>query len=384
VKKSAAKKRRTWLASVEVGGVPGLGGDVKVELSPRCTVLVGRNGAGKSLLVEAIEGGLEGALRITNGAPPRRFHGEISSGQTPSLSYEFHRRPRPSRRAADRGGDEEGARDWFDERCVRHDRGKDRELWRLEKGVLRLEDNPAPWHSAEGLLVAWPKDLPRPVEEAVETLSAGFGHRTVAAGVPRPPGPRQPLITPPPRVRVEAATRLQLVQVRLLWDADTLPIVRDQGRRLGLLEEIQVDRHKRPSPRPSDDPQTAFIEVLVDGVNLGLLSDGTQRALELLVVMAADKPLLLLEEPETETHPGLLARLLNQIESFAVDHQVIISTHSMQVVSWARPEEIRLVERREGRTTVRALGPGEHAQLRSYLAHDGTLGEFVFGGALED
>ncbi|HNG00092.1 MAG TPA: AAA family ATPase, partial [Pseudomonadota bacterium] len=92
---------------------------------------------------------------------------------------------------------------------------------------------------------------------------------------------------------------------------------------------------------------------------------------------------LLIEEPETGVHPGLLAGLLDTIDAYTVDRQVIISTHSPQVVSWAQPQELRVVTRQEGKTQVRPLSEQQVALFLKYL-HDQTLGDFVYSGALDD
>ncbi|MFO0655196.1 MAG: AAA family ATPase [Polyangia bacterium] len=126
--------------------------------------------------------------------------------------------------------------------------------------------------------------------------------------------------------------------------------------------------------------------VAIDGVDLGLLADGTLDGGNPLALLRADvmsHHLLLIEEPETGVHPGLLAGLLDTIDAYTVDRQVIISTHSPQVVSWAQPQELRVVTRQEGKTQVRPLSEQQVALFLKYL-HDQTLGDFVYSGALDD
>jgi predicted ATPase len=381
--KKTARKERAWLSAVEVGEVPGLGGDVRVELTPRCTVLVGWNGAGKSLLIQAIESGLENAT-AHNGALGH-FRCEVRRGDALRLSYELRLR-------AQRGKQVNGwtpVLDLFDERCTQHGVDGDRLLWDLGKGRLKVDRKTTRWPLPIGLLAAPEDDLSHEVNTAMSTLMDAFSSRSVAAGVPRRAGRRDPLALFTPAIPLPGArpSRLELLAHRLLGDSDStsaLETVRERGRRIGLLETIDVRRRDRPGPRSPEDPYTNIAEILVDGINLGLLSDGTLRVIEILFAMACAPAILLLEEPETEIHPGLLGRLLHEIESFAADSQVILATHSPQVVSWARPQELRLVERRGGRTSVRSLRKKETARLSAHLAHEGTLGEFVFGGALED
>ena len=60
-------------SAVELKESASLGGDVRVEIAPRTTVLVGKNGAGKSLLVEKMQAAIWGAvLSIQTGGPHTR------------------------------------------------------------------------------------------------------------------------------------------------------------------------------------------------------------------------------------------------------------------------------------------------------------------------
>ncbi|MEZ4302166.1 MAG: hypothetical protein R3B70_44980, partial [Polyangiaceae bacterium] len=50
--KTAESPERPLLLALEIGDWPGLEDRVRLELDPEQTVLVGKNGAGKSLLLE--------------------------------------------------------------------------------------------------------------------------------------------------------------------------------------------------------------------------------------------------------------------------------------------------------------------------------------------
>ena len=124
--------------------------------------------------------------------------------------------------------------------------------------------------------------------------------------------------------------------------------------------------------------------VLVDGTNFGLLSDGTLRVIEILVwLILPEVNLLLIEEPETAVHPGLLSKLLAEIDAYSTDRQIVLTTQSPQVVSWADPRALRLVERHAGKTSVRSLREDEISRVAAYLNDEGTLGDFVYSGALD-
>ena len=145
------------------------------------------------------------------------------------------------------------------------------------------------------------------------------------------------------------------------------------GRRLRVWKTLEVQGLTLDSE---------YCTVRVDGVNLGMVSDGTQRVLEILLAMLAPgTSMLILEEPETSLHPGLVVRLLHELD--ACEAQLLITTHSPQVVSHFSPKQLRLVERKAGKTHVRALPTEQAERLTEYL-NEGTLGEYVFQGGLDD
>lgn len=125
---------------------------------------------------------------------------------------------------------------------------------------------------------------------------------------------------------------------------------------------------------------------MLDGVNIGLLSDGTLRVLSILIEIIASSPntTTIIEEPETQIHPGMLAKLLNEIETYSFGENLILSTHSPQVISWTRPEKIILVHRDNGRTFVQKLGDDQIHNVIEYLSEEGDLGEWIYSGVLDD
>jgi hypothetical protein len=155
------------------------------------------------------------------------------------------------------------------------------------------------------------------------------------------------------------------------------------GRRIGLVEEVNVKLYRDPDANRSARSRD-FASVLFDGTNLGLLSDGTLRAAQILVsLIFPGGRVLFIEEPETAIHPGLLAKLLAEINSYSADRQIVLTTQSPQVVSWADPRALRLVERHAGMTSVRSLREDEISRVSAYLNDEGTLGDFVYSGALD-
>jgi hypothetical protein len=152
-------------------------------------------------------------------------------------------------------------------------------------------------------------------------------------------------------------------------------IVRD----LGLVNDVVVKVYEDPQASVGPEERRDFASVLFDGLNIGLLSDGTLRISEIVVdLLRQPGSILLIEEPETAVHPGLLSRLLALAESYSSDRQVVISTHSPIVVNWCAPKQLRLVERIDKSTVVRTLDVEEVQRVDAYLRDEGTFADFIY------
>ena len=136
----------------------------------------------------------------------------------------------------------------------------------------------------------------------------------------------------------------------------------------------------------SEKEKESLSSVLLDGTNLGLLSDGTLRVLSILIEVMSSSPkaTIIIEEPELQIHPGMLSKLLREIEAYTFDNNLIISTHSPQVVSWTEPGKINLVYRENKQTFVRKLDPDEIDNVVEYLNEEGDLGEWIYSGILDE
>jgi hypothetical protein len=128
------------------------------------------------------------------------------------------------------------------------------------------------------------------------------------------------------------------------------------------------------------------ISVSLDGVNIGLLSDGTLRVLSLLIELIISHPSMttIIEEPETQIHPGMLRKLLKEIKAYTFGENLIVSTHSPQVVTWTSPDKINVVYRNYEKTIVRKLDEEEIQQVVDYLDEEGNLGEWLYSGILDE
>lgn len=381
----------------DLGGLRILGQDVRLHVDPKITVLVGRNGAGKSALLESLQAGLMSALGYQMGEyrnlPPdvtASFASELSF-RTATIEYRCEWTGWPE-------GNPDGAEPaevdspypQIVEECKVGGSGS--YLWRLEDGLLTRNDGTTAYLPSGRSLLNWvvARKGPFVFNVMVYPMHDLFhSGRLVRATSPRTElwDRESVLFQYPARTRRKSkkanfrieALAYELAQMfereRTLFDE-----VEEVGRRIGLFQGLEVRLFRDILNEASEQ----IASVLVDGTNIGLTSDGTLRAIELLCALVDPKhKLLLIEEPEAGIHPGLLRRLLHELDAFSSDRQIIISTHSPQVVDWAPPASIRLVERLNGATSVRSLSAEQIAGLAPYLAEEGTLGDFLYGGGVE-
>jgi predicted ATPase len=90
-------------------------------------------------------------------------------------------------------------------------------------------------------------------------------------------------------------------------------------------------------------------------------SDGTLRMLGILAALhqTPHRTLIALEEPELTIHPGALTLLWDEIEATAKHGQIILTTHSPDLLDMCLAEQLRVVEKVDG---VTHIGPVEEAQ----------------------
>lgn len=114
------------------------------------------------------------------------------------------------------------------------------------------------------------------------------------------------------------------------------------------------------------------------------LSDGTLRFICLATVFMQPPDLqpetILVDEPELGLHPYAITVLASLMRSVAKSKQVIISTQSVDLLNEFDPEDVIVVDREDGRSVLRRLGPPDLGEwLDEY-----TLGELwkknILGG----
>ncbi|MDZ7262705.1 MAG: AAA family ATPase [candidate division KSB1 bacterium] len=112
------------------------------------------------------------------------------------------------------------------------------------------------------------------------------------------------------------------------------------------------------------------------------LADGTLKVLSLLSLLysPALPGLIGIEEPENHLHVGLMEWVASKLKVLSETTQLLVTTHSPYLLNFLDPEDVVIIEKKEGRTqfryakdfegikeAVRALGLGE-------LFYSGSLG----------
>jgi predicted ATPase len=104
-------------------------------------------------------------------------------------------------------------------------------------------------------------------------------------------------------------------------------------------------------------------------------SDGTLRLLGLLVALYQVNPgfLTAIEEPELTLHPGALGVLSDVLREAATRSQVIVTTQSPDLISRFGADELRIVERSNGITRIGPLDETQREAINRQLFSAGDL-----------
>jgi energy-coupling factor transporter ATP-binding protein EcfA2 len=166
---------------------------------------------------------------------------------------------------------------------------------------------------------------------------------------------------------------------------------------LGLVDDIKIINYGntvRPTPGASQQEPEAYYGVWFSPIR-GLdiqnnllvpytsLSIGTRRIIRMFSVMLFDdSSVLLLEQPEDSLHQGMTKKLIGLLRA-NVNAQLIMSSHSSALFNKLNPDDIQLVSLHDGFTVVRHLTNSERESALEFIGEEGTLYDFI-GSLPED
>jgi len=185
------------LLSIEIGDWSGLSGNVRLELDRSRTVLVGKNGAGKSLLIEGLFRAARNVLapRASSWLPtPLYFRCAIARKDALELAYEYRLSADDADEDLDPLTAEMSARviSWT-ERCWPSDDGA--EVWRVEDSNLIVrQGSTVPLSPGMGLHATRQLTAVEVPAEADQIKRVLAGIVMVPAGVPREGSSRQEIL----------------------------------------------------------------------------------------------------------------------------------------------------------------------------------------------
>jgi len=115
------------------------------------------------------------------------------------------------------------------------------------------------------------------------------------------------------------------------------------------------------------------------------LSDGTIRLLGvLLAVLHQPKgaALTCIEEPERSIHPQIIKTLVGLLRQGSERRQIIVTTHSAELVRWLQPSEVFLVDKRQSQTVIVRAQDVEHIEkfLEEFRLDELWLHGYLQGG----
>jgi len=116
------------------------------------------------------------------------------------------------------------------------------------------------------------------------------------------------------------------------------------------------------------------------GMSANLLSDGTLKLLCLVAILKTPDPppLISIDEPELGLHPDWIELVAELLQDAASRTQVIVATHSPQIVAKLDPEQVIVTEKVDGETHLRQLKTGD---LQNWLK-DFSLAELWLSGEI--
>ncbi|MGB7789073.1 AAA family ATPase [Methanoregula sp.] len=100
------------------------------------------------------------------------------------------------------------------------------------------------------------------------------------------------------------------------------------------------------------------------------LSDGTITIFGLIIALYfEEKPFIIIEEPVRHIHPFLVARVMGMMKEASRNKQIMITTHSTEVVKHAFLNDILLISRDSGGFSI-VSRPSDKEEVRTFLENE--------------
>jgi predicted ATPase len=119
----------------------------------------------------------------------------------------------------------------------------------------------------------------------------------------------------------------------------------------------------------------------VAGVSANNLSDGTLKLLCLIAILKNPNPppLICIDEPELGLHPDWIKLVAELLQDASMRTQVIVATHSPQIVAKLEPDQLIVVEKEDGQTIMKQFSHEDQDSLTKWLK-DFSLSDLWLAG----
>jgi predicted ATPase len=344
--------------------------DVTVDLEP-LTVLIGRSGTGKSNFVEAIRflrdslnvrsmaahtlGGIHRLLHIDRQRDPLGYNVQFSIAGV-AESFEFALKVNPTSAQVLE------------------------EYLKLGEKVL--------FHQAGGKWVCPPEVVPAPPPQTIMLgaipglQESSFAYVALRSGIGCYDFPGDVLTTqgnqgnPPDRGFTDKGDNYLVVAERILSDLNKAQSWKHLGKSIRAVNRtVSSLTLNVPNPDRLDIGYQLNGKVVTFDVRQE--SEGLRRYLAQMLAMyqSPSKQVLLFEHPEAGLHPGALESLAHEFKSCPRDGrgQVILTTHSPQLLDYFPVEALRVVDVDKLATRIGPVAPEQMESLRESLLRPGEL-----------
>ncbi len=358
--------------------------EINIDLNNSIIVLVGKNSAGKSVILESIFSGAKtifGEFNILNS--PIQFECKIKLKKHKEIIYKYEITLKDE--VFSRNNDFN-----LTESCFFADGS---EIWSINDGVVTsygLEILRIP--SNKSLLSIDTSSIAKLSKVIVEIRDFFLNFHLVKAGIPRNEQRKDEVITGLEFLE-DKNDRFHYVKKTLIdWSINNsikFKELKDLLKKNKVISNLEFQIISRNNNKIQIKEATEglknddLIFIIIDGVNIGSISDGTLRIIEIIIYLIRNESgLLLIEEPETAIHPGMLSKILSTIYSYSFQRQIILSTHSKQVVDWSEIKSIRFIENENNKINSVKLGKKHIINLQKYLDDNLSLSDFIYNGHL--
>jgi len=114
------------------------------------------------------------------------------------------------------------------------------------------------------------------------------------------------------------------------------------------------------------------------------LSDGTINIIALIIALYHERvPFIIIEEPERNIHPFLISKIVEMVKESSKRKQVILTTHSPEILKYAGMNHIYFISRDEKFFST-VFKPAEKEEVKSFLELDIGIDELYIDNLLGD